>query len=146
MRLLRNSKDAYKTISPKGFVRTLLPLVALSLISTSASAQLMTVGQLKEMLSKGPQGELAATAYVQGVVDGMLGMESLHNKERGTPFEFCRLHDAKKNGKQVRHPAQYTPQLVSAWEKERKTMDTLAVDMVLSFLSSQYSCRQGEKR
>jgi len=110
----------------------------LSLIATgAASAEVMTVSQLREMLARGDQGELVATAYMQGVMDGMIGMDALNQNEYGRPLEFCELHDVQRP---VRHPAYHTEELVTAWERSGHPMEAPVVDLVLSYFTAQYGC------
>lgn len=115
-------------------------ITMLCAFSFGVRAEMMTVQDLKKFLAKGEAGELAATSYVNGVVDGMLGLDSLHQKERKTPKEFCRFYEAQKAGKPIRHPAYRTRELVNAWEKQGHPMNTLAVDFVLAFMTAQYGC------
>lgn len=110
--------------------------------STLCSAELMTVKHLKDFIAQGPSGELAATAYVQGVMEGMLGMDSLYQKEKKLKPEFCKFYEAQAQGRPERHPAYHTKQIVAAWEKQGLPMTTLAVDMVLAFMTAQYGCRR----
>lgn len=117
-------------------------LLAGLLIALPAQAELMTVKQLKDLLGAGKAGEAAAVSYVQGVTDGMLGMESLHKKERGTPLEFCKLHEASAKGQPMQHPALQTKNIVGAWERSKQPMNTLVVDMMLMYLSAKYGCSQ----
>lgn len=105
-----------------------------------AQAELMTMRQLKDMLGASKAGEAAAVSYVQGVTDGMLGIESLHNKEHRTPLEFCKLHEASAKGQPMQHPALQTRNIVAAWERSKKPMDTLVVDVMLMYLSAKYGC------
>ena len=105
-----------------------------------ANAQLMSVKHLKDFIAQGSNGELTATAYVQGVMEGMLGMDSLYQKEKKLPPEFCRFFEAYTQGKPQRHPAYRTKEIVAAWEKQGLPMTTSAVDMILAFMTSQYGC------
>ena len=109
--------------------------------STSVYAELMTVKDIKEMLQDGDRGELSAISYVQGIVDGMLGMDTLHHKEKQIPYEFCKLHAAYVNGVPERHPAFQTKKLVAAWEKQGYPMSALMVDMILTYMTDQYGCK-----
>jgi hypothetical protein len=120
----------------------LLAAILLLVCSSFASGQLMSVKDLKDLIARGPDGELGATSYVQGVVDGMLGMDAVNQKEKKLPAEFCRFLESYKRGKPERHPAYRTKQLVTAWEKEGFSMNAPAVDMVLSFMTSQYGCKR----
>ena len=108
----------------------------------STFADLMTVKDLDDLIARGATGEVAAVSYVQGVVDGMLGIDSLHQKERHTPPEFCRFFDSYKRGKPETHPAYRTKEIVAAWKQQGAPMSTPAVDMVLAYLSAQYSCKR----
>lgn len=110
------------------------------LLSLPSHADVMTVGQLEKLIQSGPSGEVAAVAYVNGAVDGMVGLDFLHQKERGSKPEFCRFRDARLKGRPLPHPAYRTKELVAAWKKQGKPMDTPAVDFVLAFLSGQYGC------
>src|SRR5690606_7341406 len=101
------------------------------LATGAASAEVMTVTQLREMLERGDQGDLAATAYMQGVMDGMIGMDALNHNQYGRPFEFCGLQDVQRP---VRHPAYRTEELVRAWEVAGYPMEVPVVDLVLSLL------------
>ena len=124
--------------------RSLRTLAAVILLAWSAvaSPQLMTVRNLEELIAQGPGGEAVAVGYVQGVIDGMLGMDSLYQKEKRLPPEFCRFFDSYKKGKPERHPAYRTKELVATWKREGAPMDTIAVDMVLAHLSAQYTCKR----
>jgi hypothetical protein len=117
-------------------------LLAGLLIALPAQAELMTVKHLKDLLGAGKAGEAAAVSYVQGVTDGMLGMELLHKKERGTPPEFCKLHEASAKGQPMQHPAYQTKNIVRAWERSKQPMDTLVVNMIVMYLSAKYGCSQ----
>ena len=117
-------------------MKRLFTFVLLLCCATPAAAEMMTVQHLKDMIAKGGDGEAAAVGYIQGVVDGMLGMDALHQKERGTPREFCGFGGANA----PRHPAYYTKQLVVAWEQQQRAMNTLAVDMALAYLSARHAC------
>lgn len=123
----------------KAVTGQLVFLIAL-FISFAARADVMTVGQLRDMVQSGGAGELAAVAYVNGAVDGMVGLDFLHQKERGSKPEFCKFRDARLRGKPLPHPAYRTKELLAAWEKQGQSMDTPAVDFVLAFLSAQYGC------
>lgn len=102
----------------------------------------MSVKHLKDFIAQGPSGELTATAYVQGVMEGMLGMDSLYQKEKKLKPEFCRLYEAHAQGRPERHPAYRTKEIVAAWEKQGLPMTTTAVDMVMVFMTAQYGCRR----
>lgn len=108
--------------------------------AVSAQAEVMTIGQVKKLLNSGKTGEAAAIAYVQGITDGMLGMEALHHKEKGLPFEFCKFQEAHKLGKPILHPAYQTRKIVEAWEREKQPMSTIMVDVMLMYLTAQYGC------
>ena len=127
-----------------------LLLVAVILISALGGsricqAEMMSVRQLKELFESGPQGELAAVSYVNGTIDGMLAIDSLHQKERKLPPEFCAFDQAKRTGKSIKHPAYRTREFLVAWEREGKPMDAIAVDFVLAILDSQYGCPQKKR-
>jgi hypothetical protein len=119
----------------------LLTAVALIALCGKANAELMTVQQLKEMMKKGEAGEIAATAYVQGVVDGMAGVDWMHHKEQKTKLEFCALHN-RSGTDPVRHPAYNTKTIVGAWEKQGHPMSTSALDMILAYLSHAWGCKK----
>jgi hypothetical protein len=121
-------------------MRTGLVTVFLVIFATPAYSQLMTVQNLKELLAKGHEGEVAATAYVQGTVDGMLALDSLHQKEKALPSEFCKFKASFQKGRPETHPAYRTKELVAAWERQGLPMQTLAVDFVLAFMTAQYGC------
>ena len=120
----------------------LLPPLFLLAWCPVATAQLMSVKHLKDFIAQGPNGELTATAYVQGVTEGILGMDSLYQKEKKLPPEFCKFYEASAQGKPIRHPAYRTKEIVAAWEKQGLPMTTPAVDMVLAFMTSQYGCKR----
>lgn len=120
----------------------MLVLITTLIYSSLATADVMTVKQLKEMIDKGPVGKAVAVAYVNGAVDGMVGLDFLKQKERGDKPEFCKFGDAKVNKTPLRNPAYRTEDLVNAWEKDGAPMDTPAVDFVLAFLSAQYGCKK----
>ena len=108
---------------------------------TTIKAELMTVQHLKDLLNSGHAGEVAAVSYVNGAVDGLLAMDSLNNKEKNIPLEFCKLHEAGKSGNPlIKHPAYRTREIVEEWERLKEPMNFLAIDLVLSYLTSQYSC------
>lgn len=109
-------------------------------MSPSISAEsFMTVGQLKDMIDQGPAGKVAAVAYVQGTVDGLLGMDSLLKKELGKKPEFCKFFEMGERGS-VEHPATKTEFLVIKWEESGQRMNTLAVDMLIMYMTAQYGC------
>lgn len=115
--------------------------VALVGICTQAQARLMTVGDLDSLIAKGSKGEVAAVAYVQGTAAGLLGMDSMLQKEQGTDPAFCGVADLKREGKSISNPAQHTKQLVDAWKRQgARPMSTSAVDMVVAYLEGQYGC------
>jgi hypothetical protein len=120
-------------------MKKFLAVLIIMLFPAAAHAELMTVNMLKEMLQKGSIGELAATTYVQGVVDGMLGMDSVLQKEGKMPPEFCGIHGPSSSGIPIQHPAYHTRPLVSSWERQGYPMDAPAVDMVLSYMTKQFS-------
>lgn len=122
---------------------TLLVLVTTISLAASieANAQLMTVEQLRQQLESGKAGELAATAYVQGVVDGLMAMETMHRKGLIREREFCKLKEAHVAGRPLPHPAFRTREIVLGWERTGRPADTIAVDVVLSFLSGAYGCK-----
>lgn len=123
-------------------MRKLLVILSMLLVQR-ASAQLMTVKDLDDMVTRGGKpGEVAAVAYVQGVMDGMIGMDSLHQKEQHTPPEFCRFSESYKHGKPELHPAFRAKEIISAWKQDGYPMNTLAVDMILTYLSSEYGCKR----
>lgn len=104
-------------------------------------ADLMTVKDLKVMIASGDAGKSAAIGYVQGVVEGMIGMDSLYHKEKGLPYEFCKLHPlSNPKVKTIEHPAFQTEKIVNAWENQKQPMETQAVDMILMWLTGSYGC------
>ena len=114
-------------------------LLSVFLLPMPSNAEQMTVDQMKLMLDeKGKLGELGATSYVHGVVDGLIAMESMRRNGSIRPKEFCRVFDA---GAPAEHPAFRTREIVMAWQKAGKPMSTSAVDVVLSFMSGEYGCR-----
>lgn len=117
-----------------------LCLVAALSVYAPAKADLMTVGQLKGLLDQGDIGELIVTSYIQGVIDGMLAMETMHIRDHETPQEWCRLSDAARAGKPLRHPAFRAVEMVGAWERAGQPLDVIAIDMVLSFMDANYGC------
>lgn len=117
--------------------RLLTTILFISFTAQTSYAEIMTVEQLRNMISKqGQVGEVAATSYFQGVVEGMMAMEAMRRNGLMRDKEFCKLFDAVN----TQHPAYRTKQVIAAWEREGKPMETIAPDMVLSFLSSQYGC------
>lgn len=113
-----------------------------SLVAEPVRAQVMTVDQLSSMIAEGKLGELAATSYVQGVMDGMIAFEAMRRNGLARPKEFCVIFDKYGSGfGGTRHPAYQTKSMVAAWQREGQPMDTIAPDMALSFLSNQYGCR-----
>jgi hypothetical protein len=116
-------------------------LMLFAFFSSAANADVMTVRNLKEVLQLGPTGEVVVTSYVQGVVDGMLAIESMQARDHATPREFCKIHEAQKAGVPIQHPAYRAVEIVNRWEAEGLPLEALAVDMVLSFLDSQYGCK-----
>ena len=125
----------------KTTLTTLSIALALGAISTQAEARLMTVGDLQSLIQKGPKGEAAAVAYVQGAVAGLLGMDSMLQKEQGTDPAFCGIADIKQKGGSIPNPAKHTKQLVASWRRQGvKPMSTSAVDMVIAYLTAQYGC------
>jgi hypothetical protein len=121
--------------------RKMVSVLMLTSLSFWVQAEILTVNQVKTLLEDGEIGRAAAIAYIQGVTDGILAMDSLAHKETGKPYEFCKLHEAYASGTPEKHPAYQTKRLVSAWEKNGYPMETLAVDMMLGFLTRQYGCR-----
>lgn len=110
-------------------------------VSTQAQARLMTVGDLQNLIDKGPKGEAAAVAFVQGTVEGLLGMDSMLQKEQDTDPAFCGVADLKAEGRSMPRVASHTKQLVAAWKQQGvKPMSTPAVDMVVAYLEGQYGC------
>lgn len=104
-----------------------------------ASAEFMTVQQLKDQIARGAIGEAAAVAYFHGAVDGMLAMDSLAQKQ-GAKAQWCKFEQAKRTGKPLQHPAFRTKEFVLLWEKEGQNMQTIAPDFVLSVLDNVYGC------
>lgn len=100
----------------------------------------MTVQQLKDLIRQGEIGEVVAVSYTQGVVDGLLGMESLRKKERNAKLDFCGIREAYNNNNPIRHPAFETKNIVKRWEQSGRPMNALAVDMVLVYLTDEYGC------
>lgn len=108
----------------------------------SAAAEMMTVRMLKEQFESGAVGEVAAVAYVNGVFDGMIAMDSLAQKETGAKPQWCALEAARRSGKPVRHPAFQTREYLRAWERQGKNMDTIGPDFVLAILDDFYGCKK----
>jgi hypothetical protein len=129
-----------KSRETANIMRSILLALLLSAAAITAQAQLMTIQQLKDLLQRGTLGELGATSYVQGVVDGMLAMETMRRNGSIRPREFCKLMDAIDAKQKIGHPSSETKQVVEAWERTGKPMDTIAVDVVLSYLSGRYGC------
>lgn len=118
-------------------------LAALAAMASTAAAhaQTMTVGDLQSLIDKGKPGEALATAYVQGVVDGLLAMENMHRRGLIHSREFCKLKDAYTAGTPALHPAYRTVEIVQRWRQAGQPMTAIAPDMVLSLLSGpQYGC------
>lgn len=107
-----------------------------------AQAEVMTVQQLRDMIAqKGDVGELAATSYFQGVVEGMMAMETMRRNGGIREKEFCKLLDGSpEDTASILHPAYRAKEVIAAWERQGQPMNTVAPDVVLSFLSSQYGC------
>lgn len=116
-------------------------IFGLCAMSLSAKADMMTVEQLKKLLAQGKPGEALATSYVQGVADGMLAMETMRRKSLLRSKEFCQFYEQQEAGHPLPHPAFYTRQIVERWEAAKRPMNTIAVDMVLSYLSGSYGCK-----
>lgn len=112
------------------------------LFPVSVAAEMMTVRILKEQFESGAVGEVAAVAYVNGVFDGMIAMDSLAQKEAGAKPQWCVLEAAKRSGEPVRHPAFQTGEFLRAWEKQGKNMDTIGPDFVLAILDDFYGCKK----
>jgi hypothetical protein len=110
--------------------------------NTGARAEVMSVEKIKKMMSDGPAGEAAAVAYVTGVMDGMLAMEYLSRSQGNPTREFCKIIDAHKAGRPVLHPAFRAKEMILAWEREGRSMQTIVPDVVLSFFDKQYGCRK----
>ncbi len=116
-------------------------LLILAFFSPITHAELMKVQDLRGLLDLGEGGEAIVTAYVQGVIEGMVGLDSLRKKERNSPYDFCKMHaDLGKGQPAQEHPASKARFLVITWEKNGYPMDTLAVDMVLAFMTQKYGC------
>lgn len=113
---------------------------AAALLSTPLNADIMSVQDLQNLLERGQVGELAAVSYVQGVVDGMLAIDSLHQRDANLPPEFCRFYESAAAGSPEDHPAQHTKELVRSWAEQGRSMETIAVDMVLAHLDATYGC------
>lgn len=110
-----------------------------------AQAEIMSVQQVRDLLNNGKTGELAATAYAQGVFDGLIAMEYLRRTETGEAKEFCKLIDAYKLGTPIQHPAFMTKALVAAWEKQGRSMSTGFPDLAINYLSGTYGCPKKAK-
>ena len=106
-----------------------------------ASAEIMSIGQVAGLMDRGAAGEVAAVSYVNGLVDGIMGMEALHNKEKGVPFEFCKIQEAHASGTPIQHPAFETKEIIRLWKQSGQPMDTLAVDVILGYLTWKYGCK-----
>lgn len=119
----------------------LIAALGFTIVAGSASAEVMTVRQVKELMQRGKLGELAATSYAQGVFDGMLAMEYLYRKETGKAREFCGIIDAHKSGTPIRHPAYRTKELLRVWEQLGRSMDAVFTDLALNYMSAQYGCK-----
>lgn len=111
-------------------------------IATScvAKADVMTVRQLKELIDEGSAGKAIAVAYVNGTVDGMVGLDFAQQNEGKRYPEFCKFRDARIKGEPLKNPAYRTEELVRAWENSGQSMDVPAADFVLAFLTAQYGC------
>lgn len=123
-------------------MRKLVLAALLFVLSAASSAQVMTVQNLKELSEQGSEGERAAVAYVNGAVDGMVGLDFIFQKERNAKPEFCKFSEAKRSGNPIKHPAYRTKELIASWERAGYPMDTPAVDFVLAFLTAQYGCKK----
>ena len=111
-----------------------------------SNADMFTVGQLRDLIQQGEAGETIAVSYVQGVVDGMIGLDSALHIEKGIPYDFCKFHESFKQGKPEKHPAFKTKWLVSGWEKQGFPMNKPAIDMVINYLDANYGCKKTDKR
>lgn len=122
------------------FRKVLFAVAALAVwLTGEASTDLMTVRNLDELIQSGQAGELAATAYVQGAVDGLLAMDALLEKEDGKKPEFCGFFEQARQSP-IEHPAKKTKRLVQMWKKSGQSMDTLAVDMLIMHLTARFAC------
>jgi hypothetical protein len=124
--------------------RCLLAFLFLSIfssaISIAATDDVMTVAQVKVLLNSTEKNQAMATAYMQGLVEGMLGLASAQAKEQEAPKEFCGFFALVEQGEKVRHPAHGINQTINAWERAGFPMQAPAVDLVLSYLEGQYGC------
>jgi hypothetical protein len=111
-------------------------------VNTPVTAEVMSVEQVKKMMSSGSGGEAAAVSYVTGVMDGMLAMEFLSRSQGNPPKEFCKIIDAHKAGRPVLHPGFRAKEMILSWEREGRPMKTIVPDVVLSFFDNQYGCRK----
>nr|WP_156889298.1 hypothetical protein [Halomonas sp. 1513] len=109
-------------------------------ISQSATAELMSVKDVKDFFSQGDQGRTIGVSYSQGVFDGLISMEGARRHEGKDGEEFCGLFDAYERGEPVRHPAYRTEELIDAWEQHGRDMEAAFGDLALSYLSGQYGC------
>lgn len=109
-------------------------------ISQGASAELMSVSDIKGFFAQGDQGRTIGVSYSQGVFDGLISMEGARRHEGRGGDEFCGLFDAYERGEQVRHPAYRTEELIDAWEQHGRDMEAAFGDLALSHLSGQYGC------
>jgi hypothetical protein len=124
--------------------RVKLPLVLCGLLLSISAAQgeVLNVQQVKKLLESGQQGEVAAIAYVQGVMDGMLAMEHLNRTKSMSSREFCKLIDAEVSGRPLPHPAFKTKEIIAAWEREGRPTTTIIPEVVLSYFDKQFGCAE----
>ena len=122
--------------------RVKLPLVLCGLLFgiSTAQGEVLTVQQVKQLLQSGQQGEVAAIAYVQGVMDGMLAMEHLNRSKSMPSREFCKLIEAEASGRPLPHPAFKTKEIIAAWEREGRPTKTIIPEVVLSYFDAQFGC------
>jgi hypothetical protein len=111
-----------------------------SLSKAEASGDLMTVAQVKVLLNSTEKDQAMAAAYMQGLVEGMLGLASAQAKEQKAPTEFCGFFALVKRGEKFQHPAYGINQTINAWERAGLPMQAPAADLVLSYLEGQFGC------
>jgi hypothetical protein len=121
-----------------------VPLVLCGLLLgiNAAQGEVLNVHQVKKLLDSGQQGEVAAIAYVQGVMDGMLAMEHLNRTKSMPSREFCKLIDAEASGRPLPHPAFKTKENNRSLGAGGPTYDNNHSEVVLSYFDKQFGCAE----
>lgn len=115
-------------------------LIALLVASFSASAEMMTVQQIKDFYNGREIKEALATSYSQGVFDGLISIEGVRRSEGKGGDELCGFFDIAEKGGQIRHPGYRTEELIEKWEHNGYPMDVPFTDLAISYMSKRYGC------